>query len=550
VPEKGATAHRPGGWALPVDGMRGRLDDFARNPGLLTGSVVVLAAVVLWLLVRPLAGATNDTDSMATVLYFDRIVHGQRLEAFVPTTPKPLLTLAYGLAWSLTGDWRSLTILTIGAGALAVGFAARLAGRLAGPGAAAFAVIGLLVWPEFQQEVANANSFVWGLGLWLLAGVLITADRPRPWLAGLALLLAGLVRTETIWLLAVAVASVGFLALRALRGGDRRAFRTALPLLLGALAIPLACLHDWLLTGRPLYWLGVPAGYTAQAYPNLAAVAPLSTLKSEAVHFEPMWPLLGLAILGGLTLMATRHRTVALALAALAAGVLATLVLLAWRGVYISARYYEEADAAVLLAAAVGGAWLAGWAVDRTRGRASDWLRSRAAGLGWGAVLVAVAAVALVGSSGNLDSQLMPGRDSNARLAEQLPRLESVLGGASGAVIAVSGVDYPVVDQRSCRAFVPRRMVAEISVETGTPTTALCDSYLAFRDGNEAALRSGQWVLHVAAADGSAGVYSPFEHSTTTTVIGSGGTPVELVPVFVDQAEGVWLFRVAAGPGA
>ena len=191
-------------------------------------------------MVQPLAGAANDTDAAATVLYFDRIIHGQRLEAFVPTTPKPLLTLIYGVAWNLTHGWRALTVLSIGVGATAVAMAARLAARIGGSAAAVVVVLGLLAWPDFGLEVAHANSFVWGLALWLLAGVLITADTPRPWLAGLCLALAGLARTETVWLLGAVAVCVAWMGLRALRGGDRSQLQLTLPLLVGALAIPIA----------------------------------------------------------------------------------------------------------------------------------------------------------------------------------------------------------------------------------------------------------------------------------------------------------------------
>jgi hypothetical protein len=78
----------------------GRVVALACKPWTLAGLVGLLAAAVLWLVVQPLAGVGNDADSATTVLYFDRLVHGQRLEAFLPTTPKPLLTVVYGLALS------------------------------------------------------------------------------------------------------------------------------------------------------------------------------------------------------------------------------------------------------------------------------------------------------------------------------------------------------------------------------------------------------------------------------------------------------------------
>ena len=42
-----------------------------------------------------------DPDEHASALYFDRLVHGRRLEQIVFSTPKPLLTPVHGLGWML-----------------------------------------------------------------------------------------------------------------------------------------------------------------------------------------------------------------------------------------------------------------------------------------------------------------------------------------------------------------------------------------------------------------------------------------------------------------
>jgi hypothetical protein len=557
-----------------------------RNPWGISVLVGLLAAAVLWLVAQPLAGAANDTDAATTVLYFDRIVHGQRLEAFLPTTPKPLLTVVYGLAWSLTGDWRTLTVLSVGAGAAVVAMAARLAARLGGVGAAAIVVVGLLAWPDFGLEVARANSLIWGLALWLLAGVLITADRPRPWLAGAALALAGLARTETIWLLGAAVLCAAWVGLRALRGGDRTQLRTVLPLLLGTLSIPVACLHDLLLTGRPLYWLGVPGGYTAVVYPDMQSVSPLESIRKELVYYAPAAALLVLALVGGVWLIATRRRAVALALASLAGGVLATLILLAWRAVFISTRYYEEASAAILLAAAVGAAASIGWAAERGARRLAGpaawpaerlagpaaWPAGRLAGpaagrtavepaaskpqggarrraLAPGAIAAALAlgVVAVDVPMGTVDPQVGPSRAAYAALEARIAYLSPILADAGGATVALSGANYPVTDPTACRVFVPRQLIAIISMETGAPITALGDSYLAFREGSYP-LKPGQWVLHITAADlppgASPGVFAPFEVSSPITLVAADGQRVSVVPVLADPEHGFWLDRI------
>ena len=532
-----------------------RAAGWIRGPAGLSALVAVIAAVVLWLVIQPLARATADTDAAASVMYFDRIVHGHRLEAFFPTTPKPLLTLVYGLAWSLTHDWHSLAVMTLMVGALGVGLAARLAARLGGIAAAAFVAIGLVAWPTFRLETADANSFVWGLALWLLAGVLITAERPRPWLAGLALLLAGLARTETAWLVAAAACCAAVVVIRARRTGDRSQLRLILPLLIGVLAVPLACLHDLLLSGKPFYWLSVPGGYTALTYPNLASVSPLTVLHEQAVHYRPLLALMLVAAVGIAWLASTRWRPVSFALVAFTGGVLLTLVGLGWRGIYISERYYEESDAAILLAAAVGGGLLVrrvlDWTGNRMAGRGAGaragsrpWLRQAA--LGGVAALLALGVAWQVVPQAGVEALLARSAQADVALRAAEPQLAAIVAGADGATLTVSGVSYPVSDPRACRAFVPRSLLPRISVDTGAPTPVLGDSFLAFRDGDYSVLSPGQWVLHIAAGDGSGGVFAPFEHSVPTTLTVKTGVALTILPVFVDEQMGVWLLRVDA----
>jgi hypothetical protein len=88
--------------------------------------------VAVALLVRLPGPATLDPDEHAAVLYFDRLVAGQRLEDPLLSSPKPLLTLVHGLARRVGHDWRLLEGLAVAAFALAMVCLARAAGRLAG----------------------------------------------------------------------------------------------------------------------------------------------------------------------------------------------------------------------------------------------------------------------------------------------------------------------------------------------------------------------------------------------------------------------------------
>ena len=567
------------------------VDAIGRRPVLLSLLVAIGAAAFLWLAIDPLARPSNDPDSTASVMYFDRILNGRHLEAFWPTTPKPLLTLLYGVAWWLTHDWRTLTILTIAAAGLSVGMAARIAGRFGGAGAAVLIVVGLLAWPGFRIEVAGANSFIWGLALWLLFGVLITADRPRPWLAGAALALAWLARTETIWLVGAAAGVVAFVLVRdwiaergrpradngtgphTTRTGRRSALtdrwsdlRLTLPLLLGGLGLPLACLHDWLLTGRPLYWLSVPAGYTVEAIPGLGSVSPFRYLRAEGGHYLPLLPLLVLGAVGIAWLVRSGRRSVAFALAALTGGVLVTLVVLAWRAIYIDDRYYEEADAPILLAAAIGGGVLlslvvrrvAEWSAGRrdsagAQTNASDsapprrtaaWHRpAEAALMAVLAIGVGLAAVPQGGATASLDTSTQ----LDAALRTVDAQLPSIVRGATGSTMTEAGIGYPVVDPAASRILIPGRLTPRLSIELGVPTTAFGFSRFTFRDADySAVLHPGQWILHIAAVDGRGGIFAPFETGAPVTMRGSGGSTVRLVPVVSDPTKGVWLLRIEA----
>lgn len=117
----------------------------------------LVGVIVVALVIRPLDTTTIDPDAAASVLYFQRLVAGQRLEAFVPTTPKPLLTLVDGTTWSLLHDWRALTWETL----LAFGVAVILAVR----------------WLD-----GVGRSLVAEPRLRFIAGPVAAGFGPRPWL--------------------------------------------------------------------------------------------------------------------------------------------------------------------------------------------------------------------------------------------------------------------------------------------------------------------------------------------------------------------------------
>jgi hypothetical protein len=163
------------------------------------------------------------------------------------------------------------------------------------------------------------------------------------------------------------------------------------------------------------------------------------------------------------------------------------------------------------------------------------------------AAVLAIGVIALDVPRGTLGPQVARSNEAYAALQARIPDLKVILVGAEGMAVDVRGVDYPVADAASCRLYVPRPLVPVISVETGAPITALGDSYLAFR-GSNYALSPGQWVLHISAADGSGGFYSPFEHAGPTTLVAADGRLLSVVPVVADPQGGLWLDRIDAPP--
>lgn len=529
----------------------------SRRP--LDASVIVVGGAMLGTLLvclvvlRPFGAAMNDSDSAASVVYFQHLVGGRQLEAMVTTTPKPLLTIVYGITWSLSGAWSALTLETIVVFILAVGLATSIMLRIGLPAAAAFAVVALVGWPELLVEVAHANSLVWALAGWLIAAWALDRGSPRPWLVGGAVFLAALARIETFWLVGAAAAAIAVLGVRGFGrhrtagtpGEETTTIRRLAPVVIGgALALAVMGLHDWLLTGQPLFWAGVPASYTTIVDPGLRPLG-LREFWDQVVapHYAHDVPTLVLAMVGIGGLAASRRWLLATAIVALAAGVFVTLALLAIRGVSISDRYWEEADVALRLAAAVGAGWLVRLAGRRGhtllgRDTVADRLRTPALA-GVGITVALVLAWSVVGQA-EIDESLDASRIASIHLDLVEPRLGPILAGATGAVVATSGVELPLVDPTAARLIAPRAELWRIVVDTGVPLPAIGDSFLAFRATDAATLlRPGQWVFHDATVDGRGGRYAVLEVSRPT-VLGS----IRIVPILADPAAGIWLLRI------
>jgi hypothetical protein len=510
-------------------------------------------AVATAVLIRLPGPAVLDPDEHAAALYFDRLAAGQRLEEPLLSAPKPLLTLVHGLAWTVGHDWRLLEALTVAAFALAVVCLARAAGRLAGWPAAAASVVAVAGSGPLVLQAARGNSLVFALAGWSVALDALTRSPPgqagvpartdggparpsaparpdasaggaaptawaggRPgWgLAAAALALAALARVEG-WLLLPLAAAYGVLAWRR---GERRA-----ALLLAPLAVPLLWLaHDWLLTGDPLYALGVPERYT-DLVAGRDVVRPASWLALVGRRYAADPLLLALAAAGAVWLTRRRAWVWLAGLGVASIGVLTLLGFEAWRGTYVSWRYFDPADVAVRLAGAIAAARLATAASGRGLSGAG-WVGATAGA----ALLVGVACWPLAPWDPGVDSTL----DRDTRLSANAATAVGVLRPVAeepGTIVAVSG---------------PQRV--RVALELGLPLDRVRDLFLAARAAPlDRALAGSAAVFHDADGDRPPERFAPLSVTTPTTV----GT-VELEPLRTDPGRGLYVHRVReAGSG-
>ncbi|HEX9043455.1 MAG TPA: hypothetical protein VF802_00385 [Candidatus Limnocylindrales bacterium] len=573
-----------------------------RTAGLAASLAGLAAALAAAFVIAPLGPTTIDPDASASVLYFERLVAGRRLEAFVPTTPKPLLTVVDGLAWQLTSDWRVLTWIALACFGLAVALAALFVwrawagadrGRAAVPrasarvgtaaevgapgevgaevevgvaaavGAAAGAVfiaVALASWSDLALEVSRANSLVPSLACWAAAGVALSGPRRRPGIAGIALLLGGLARFETI---GIVVAILGVAALlrvaeaiagrRLLGDGPRCARRDVVLIVgLGLLAIPVACLHDWLLTGDPLYWTAVPARYTAIYAPGLAPTPLVAYLGTLAGRLAGQWPLVALAGVGALALAARRAYVPLVGLGSLAVGMIVLLCGLAVRGIYISNRYDEPLDLALLGLAGFAVAAL----VELAAGRLLDLARpdrllaplgrlGAMAGLAATLVVTVAAAGGIMGSPAAWDptvaATLAPIRSASVDLDANLARLAALVPATPLASTASRPAGAPPADPHAIELFVPSTLRSRLAVAAGLPLTVVGDTFAAYMARPSwAGLHPGQWLYHDPAVDRPTALTRALDADSPDL----GGLAARTL--WFDATSGVRLLRVVA----
>jgi hypothetical protein len=328
--------------------------------------------------------------------------------------------------------------------------------------------------------------------------------------AGVALLLAGLARAES-WLLLPLAAGYGVVAWRR---GERRAALLLLPL-----AAPLLWLgHDWLLTGDPLYGIRVPGRYT-DLVSGREMVAPADWLALVARRYRADPLLLALAAVGTVWLVRRRAWVWLAGLGVAGVGVLALLGLEAWRGTYISWRYFDPADVALRVAAALGAAALAGWVVARLAGRRPGVGRAAAAGA---VLLVGLACWPLAPTDPLVASTLDRDTRLSANTATAIATLAPIAA-EPGTVITSSG---------------PQRV--RVAVELGLPLDRVRDLFLATRSAPlDQALAGSAAVFHDADGDRPPERFAPL---TTTVERRVGG--VRVIPLRAEPGVGLYVLRV------
>jgi hypothetical protein len=498
-----------------------------------------LAFAVAYALVNPLRDNPVGYDTAASVLYFQRIVHGTLLEVPYAATPKPLATLVDGLLYSVFG-WRAVSLVAVASFAGVVALGSMLARRVGGTNgwvAAGFAFVALLGSEPLLLDASFAYAASWAALGCLVAGFAITARRPNYPVAGIALGLATLARLETI---VVVVGAVGIIAAARLLAPvtGRLPSGNAWWVALGLGAIPVMLIHDWRLAGDPFYWADVSVRFSRN-HPD-AVMSPIETFGWLVRYFEPLAVTVVLAIVGVAVLAVRRLWAVTLGLGLLLLGVPALLLVLAARDTYVSSRYIALADLALVIPAAVGIAAvslpeLASPLRRATRSSADTIARLGRPVLGAGlAMILALALRHPFAPADTITRRIVFDQRAVARNVE-----------AAVPILRASLATPGPIDGSKPRIVAPGLWNPRLIVDLGLripevgPAQVTADG-TSFLPG---AFAPGQVVFHDRIGDGGVPAFSALESAGT---VDAGG--YRLSPVASNPTAGWWVLRVVAGP--
>ena len=509
-----------------------------RNGLSLAAAGAAAALAVGFELVRPVVSGPVGFDTAASVIHFQRITSGRHLEAFITATPKPLLTLVDGVLFALTGDWRAISVSSIVLLAVAVVLGGWLGWRLAGPFGGFVTAVGLLASRSLLSDVAISYATPLALVLWLVAGLAVTASPRRYGLAGVALGLATLARLETIVVLGLAAVVLAALEVDARRRGAPGPGRAWL-VLVGLLAMPVLLLHDWLLTGDPLFWMSVSAHYSAAAPDSV--LAPFDLVRVMVPRYLAMPVATVFAAIGLLDLARRRGWPSFVGLLGLTAGVAAFLVLLAVRHTYVSNRYFFTIDVALVVAAGVGAGAAVRWLQGRLRPPSTA---SAPRGMALVALGLALAiGVAISWPPASVSTSLRSLARSQLLAAEHADRALPVVSCLLDAIPDSRSLptDASLERPRAGGAIlvVPTLERPRFAVDAGLPLDRVGGTGAAALVAGDGFLPDGRIVVHDATVDLPVEAFRVLEVTQPTAV---GG--LTIVPVLADPTAGLWVLWI------
>jgi hypothetical protein len=496
------------------------------------------ATAILWWLVRPLSGGPAASDAASSVLYFDRIVSGRHLEAWLNTTPKPLLTVIYGVLHSIDREWRLVSIVTVVATALGILLGTEAVRRVAGIAAASFAAVALTGSASLATEASWAYGLPWAFALWMAAGLMLLRARPRYGLAGGLLGLAALARPETFVLLGIATL---ILAGAVVRG--RLPSRGAWLIMIGWLAIPGMCLHDLLLTGDPFWWLSVAPHAVEVNGGRARSLA--GTIYMSGTRLIPMIILVLEALVGGIIVLRRKEWTATAGLVGMGPLVIVFTWLLAARHIETLPHYLHAADLATILGAATG----VGILLTLARGRLESSIPQLAGPVGSALVVVAAIALAVVSSgpfsplNARARQQIALEAELDDRVALLLPIIATNVKTNPGRSTPPGPLGSP--DPATVALFIPRHRLPRMAVDLDLPLTSIAVLVPTLVD----LARGYPPVDSVVYMDGkvdpaSIGSSTAVLRVTTATTVGT----VRIIPLETDPTAGIWIIRLEAAP--
>ena len=501
----------------------------------LAAGIFAVAVAEAVLVVRPFRVGPVGSDSQSTVLYFERIVSGEQLELFLGTAPKPLLSLVYGPLYFIFHDWRPISWTAILVYGLAIATTALLAGRVArSHTATVFTATGLLASAGLLTDVSLAYTVSWALLGWSIAGLAVTANRPRYALAGTSLMLAGLVRPETWFITVLAGACIGVAWLRARAQGRTPPPPGAWLVMIGLLGVPLGALHDQLLTGDPFYTFATPSlGSLIRAPQDPAFVGEIlnSVVAPTLLVF--------LALVGLAVLTFRRAWPLVIGLVALGPGVAVFLLFQGSRHVYVLERYALPIGIAITVAAAIGFAALA-VAVIAPLVEGSSLKPARRAVQ---AIVAVAVALALVPTLAPFDPRVLEPIQEQRQLALHFQAAASTIEEALDGVAGVR--DMPslrdpdgLLPPASPALLVPAGVYPMAAAQLGLPLTQI--ARLVPRHVRERGyLRAGQIVMFDRVAERPPGSLRVLKIDQPVT-----RRSLCLIPLLAQRFRGIWVVSV------